>query len=85
MARRTSPDGDGDRQCERDDDRAEVEPDPISLFVLGKHEKLDHHPQTPRDSQSKPDQIAGSSCADRPFMRTVISNLVMPITARLPK
>jgi hypothetical protein len=60
MARRTSPDGDGDRQCERDDDRAEVEPDPISLFVLGKHEKLDHHPQTPRDSQSKPDQIAGS-------------------------
>src|SRR5207237_5800402 len=36
--------------------KAEV--DPISLGVVGKHEKMYHDPQTHRESQSKPNQIA---------------------------
>src|SRR5215831_14364207 len=54
-----SPEDEGDRRRERGDDKAEVDPGPISLGVLGKHEKMDHDPQTDRKSQRKPDEIAG--------------------------
>src|SRR6266436_3916613 len=54
-----SPDGNGDRQCERGDHKAEVDPSPVSLCRLGKHEKMDHDPHTHREPQSKPNQIAG--------------------------
>src|SRR5262245_56488013 len=50
---------DGDRQWERGDHKAEVDPRPISLGGLGKDEKMDHHPQRHRETQSKPNQIAG--------------------------
>src|SRR5262245_2413988 len=60
VLRAISPDGDGDRQCERRDHKAKVEPGPISLGVLGKNEKMDHHPHAYGEPQSKPDQIAGS-------------------------
>ena len=61
---RVSPDGYGDRQCERGDHEAEVDPGPISLRILGKHEKMDHDPQTHRKSQRKPDEIAGGLVTD---------------------
>src|SRR6266536_2308590 len=54
-----SPDGDGDRPGKRGDHEAEVDPRSISLGGPGKHEKMDHDPQTHRESQSKPNQIAG--------------------------
>src|SRR5215471_10289376 len=54
-----SPEDEGDRRRERGDDKAEVDPGPISLGVLGKHEKMDHDPQTDPKSQRKPDEIAG--------------------------
>src|SRR5262249_61868224 len=54
-----SPEDEGDRRRERGDDKAEVDPGPISLGVLGKHEKMDHDPQTDRKSQRKPEEIAG--------------------------
>jgi hypothetical protein len=57
---KSSPDGDGHRQCERGDHKAEVNPPPISLSGLRKHEKMDPDPQTNRKSQRKPNQIAGS-------------------------
>src|SRR2546428_12360586 len=60
-----SPDGDGDRPCQRRDHKAEVDPAPISLNGPGKHEKMEHDPQTHRDSQHEPNQIAGS-LVDRP-------------------
>src|SRR5262245_25603294 len=57
---KSSPDGDGDRQCEWGDHEAEVNPPLISLSGLRKHEKMDPDPQTNRKSQRKPNQIAGS-------------------------
>ena len=54
-----SPFGDGDRPSKRDDHKAEVEPGPISLSVLRKHENMDYEPHTRRESQSKPNQIFG--------------------------
>ena len=56
-----SPDGDGDRPCQRRDHKAEVHPAPISLSGPGKHKKMEHDPQTHRDSQHEPNQIAGVS------------------------
>jgi len=41
-----SPDGECDYPRDQDGHRAEVEPAPISLSVLGKREKMDDHPQT---------------------------------------
>src|SRR5262245_27865876 len=55
----SSPDGDGDRPCKRSEHKAEVSPRPVSLGRLGEHEKMDHDPQTHRESQRKPNQIAG--------------------------
>ncbi len=49
-----SPDGDGGRHCERGDREAEVDPAPISLSSLGKHEKMDQDPETHCESQGKP-------------------------------
>src|SRR5215831_15392999 len=54
-----SPDSDGDRQCEWGDHKSEVDPGPISLGILGEHEKMDNDPQANRKSQRKPDEIAG--------------------------
>src|SRR4029450_13891467 len=54
-----SPDGEGDRPCQRRDHKAEVDPAPISLNGPGKHKKMEHDPQTHRDSQHEPNQIAG--------------------------
>src|ERR1700745_762947 len=56
---RVSPDGYGNRKCERGDHEAEVDPGPISLRILGKHEKMDHDPQTHCKSERKPDEVAG--------------------------
>jgi len=56
---RVSPDDEGNHQCERGDHKAEVDPGPVSLGVLGKHEKVDHDPQTHPKSQRKPDEVAG--------------------------
>src|SRR6516162_2772073 len=56
---RVSPEDDRERQCERGDHEAEVDPGPVSIGVLGKHEKMDHDPQTHPKSQRKPDEIAG--------------------------
>jgi hypothetical protein len=50
---------DGDRPPKRDDHKAEVEPGPISLSVLRKHENMDYEPHTRREPQSKPNQIFG--------------------------
>ena len=54
-----SPDDDDDRPCKRGEHKAEVDPCPISLGGRGKHEKMDHNPETHRESQSNPNQIAG--------------------------
>jgi hypothetical protein len=51
--RAQSPDGDRGRQCERRDHKSEVEPGPISLGSPGRHEKMDHNPQTHGKPQSK--------------------------------
>jgi hypothetical protein len=59
VSRATSPDGDGSRQRERRDHKAEVDPRPISLGGPGKHEKMDHDSQADGQPQSKPNQIAG--------------------------
>jgi hypothetical protein len=50
---------DGDCPSKRDDHKAEVEPGPISLSVLRKHENMDYEPHTRREPQSKPNQIFG--------------------------
>ena len=56
--RAQSPDGDRGRQRERGDHKAEVDPCPIPLGSPGRHEKMDHNPQTHGEPQSKPNQIA---------------------------
>src|SRR6266545_6784927 len=54
-----SPDDYRNRPCKRGDHKAEIDPRPIPLGSSGKHEKMDHNPQTHRESQSKPNQIGG--------------------------
>jgi len=70
---RTSLEGDGDRQSERGDHKAEVDPRPISLDGLGKDEKMDHHPKTHR--------VAALFCAASRSTSTVISGTVLSLIA----
>jgi hypothetical protein len=43
---------------ERGDYKAEEDPRPVSVCSPGRHKKMDRDPQTHRESQSKPNQIA---------------------------
>src|SRR5262252_8009448 len=53
-----SPDDDCDRPCKRGDYKTKEDPRPVSLCSPGRHKKMDRDPQTHRESQSKPNQIA---------------------------
>src|SRR5262245_31534797 len=53
-----SPDDDCDRPGERGDYKTEEDPRPVSLCSPGRHKKMDRDPQTHRESQSEPNQIA---------------------------
>jgi hypothetical protein len=53
--RRLSPDGNGHRQCERGDHKADTNPSSIYVRPLGKHEKMDEDPQAHREPHGNPD------------------------------
>src|SRR6516165_12754086 len=56
----TSPDGEGERQCEGDDDHPKIYPRPISFSILRKHEKVEEDPQADAESQCEPNKITRS-------------------------
>src|SRR6516225_4209985 len=58
LARGASPDGEGERQCEGDDDHPKKYPRPISFSILRKHEKVEEGPQADAKSQCEPNKIA---------------------------
>src|SRR6516162_19915 len=55
-----SPDGEGERQCEGDDDHPKIYPRPISFSILRKHEKVEEDPQADAESQCEPNKITRS-------------------------
>jgi|SRR6516225_2090650 len=65
LARCLSPDGEGERQCEGDNDYPKIYPRPISFSILRKHEKVEENPQADAESQCKPNKIT-RSFVDRP-------------------
>src|SRR6516162_10440292 len=60
LARCPSPDGEGEGQCEGDDDHPKIYPRPISFSILRKHEKVEDDPQADAESQCEPNKIARS-------------------------
>src|SRR6516225_5025941 len=60
VARDVSPDGEGERQCEGDDDHPKIYPRPISFSILRKHEKVEEDPQANAEAQCEPNKIARS-------------------------